>query len=294
MKRAGLESACWPAFSFCWQSLQDNLNMSCTQDWVHQNDVRKRYYCYNSPQLLRESARIHPSISLIFAGKIPEDSPKSGPGYPLGASRSPEARIMDQMGHHVGMKIWEDSLICIFIGFNMYIIYIIHTYTYMYIYIYIHICGIVSLSNSEIIWTSLMKWFVNRDSPNLYTMPGSKSMAQLSWENKGPVSLDSLAISTLHPRVPELALRSNDLYDINRAAQHVSSTRSGLPSWGTSVWNTPKGYASTTLNVTDGYQSLSQPCKPERLGDKTDSKPMTFFFLRPMILSVGSVRSERE
>ena len=123
-----------------------------------------------------------------------------------------------------------------------------------------------------------MKWFVNRDSPNLYIMPGSKSMAQLSWENKGPVSLDSLAISTLHCRVPELALRSNDLYDINRAAQHVSSTRSGLPSWGTSVWNTPKGYASTTLNVTDGYQSLSQPCKPERLGDKTDSKPMTFFF----------------
>ena len=105
MKRAGLEFACWPAFSFCWQSLQDNLNMSCTQDWVHQNDVRKRYYCYNSPQLLRESARIHPSISLIFAGKIPEDSPKSGPGYPLGASRSPEARIMDQMGHHVGMNI---------------------------------------------------------------------------------------------------------------------------------------------------------------------------------------------
>ena len=52
----------------------------------------KRYYCNNSPQL-RLSARIHPWISLIFAGKIPEDSPKSGPGYPLGA-RNPEALIM--------------------------------------------------------------------------------------------------------------------------------------------------------------------------------------------------------
>lgn len=126
-----------------------------------------------------------------------------------------------------------------------------------------------------------MKWFVNRDSPNLYIMPGSKSMAQLSRENKGPVSLDSLAISTLHPRVPELALRSNDLYDIKQSCPACFIHQKWFAILRYKCMKYPKGYASTTLNVTDGYQSLSQPCKPERLGDKTDSKPMTFFFFAP-------------